>query len=273
MEVATLNENPLLARTRARRTNAANGRGLLGLFLLWPEPGIAELCGSLGLDFVVIDMEAGAYGRTAVVRMMQALAGSPTSVLVRVPCHDQHVIEHALDTGTHGVMVPKVNTAAEAAAVARATRFPPQGTRGVNPVRASRYFADLPTYFDTANETVVCLVQIETAAAVQVVGDIAATPGVDGVFVGVGDLAMSIGQPGRVTGDAIEAALWHVRHAAHSVGRLSGAFAYDLTLAREYAGAGHDVIAFGNDIKLLRTAILEQLDAITRADAPSEFGG
>jgi 2-keto-3-deoxy-L-rhamnonate aldolase RhmA len=257
--------NPILARlasTTSAESPDLDCSGLLGLFLLWGEPGIAELCGTLSVDFVVIDMEAGALGRPEVLRMVQALSGWPVSVLVRVPCHDQYAIEHALDIGADGVMVPKVNSAAEAEAVAAVTRFPPAGRRGVNPVRASGYFGDLPGYFATANESVVCVVQIETPTAVENVDEIAAVPGIDGLFLGMGDLAMALGQPADVTGVRMDEARARVLAAAGKHRKLSGAFAYGLDVARAYRAEGFDLLGVGNDIKLLREGVQRTMTAI-----------
>ncbi len=260
--------HPLLRRRRRTALPKPLEPGLLGLFLLWAEPGIAELCGLLPVDFVVIDMEAGALSRSDVLRMLQALSGWPASSLVRVPSHEQHVLEHALDIGAHGVLVPKVNTAEEARAIAVATRFPPAGRRGVNPVRASGYFGDLAGYFSQANDTALCFVQIETGAAVDNAGAIAAVPGIDGLFIGMGDLAMALGQPGDVTGALIDRARKEVLTAARMHGKLVGAFAYGVDVARTYRAEGFDMIAIGNDVKLLRESIERTLASVREVGCP-----
>jgi 2-keto-3-deoxy-L-rhamnonate aldolase RhmA len=259
--------NPL----RLRRRGGTDAQGvvapaLAGLFLLWPEPGIAELAALLGVDFVVIDMEAGAFGRAEVMRLVQVLSGWPVTTLVRVASHEPHVIEHVLDIGAHGVMVPKVNSVAEAEAVARTTRFPPQGRRGVNPARASAYFGDLPGYFGRVNDEVLCVVQIETGEAVAEAQKIAAVPGIDGLFLGMGDLAMDLGQPGIVTGSQMDQARSAVLDAARSNGVLAGAFAYGDDVARAYRREGFDLIAIGNDIKLLRESIATALRTFREGD-------
>ncbi|GIE86817.1 4-hydroxy-2-oxovalerate aldolase [Actinoplanes regularis] len=226
-----------------------------GLFQLWAEPGVAELYAMAGLDFVVIDMEAGALDRAAVMRIVQALHGHDISVLVRLAAHDRPAIEHALDIGADGVLVPKVESADEARAVAEAAKFPPLGRRGVNPVRASGYFADVPGYLAGANDSTLCLVQIESAAAAAVASDIAAVPGIDGLFIGMGDLAMDLGQPGVMTGDRVDTIRAAVLKAASENGIVAGIFAYTEDLARSYRDEGFEVIAVGNEIKLLREAI------------------
>ncbi|WP_329486701.1 aldolase/citrate lyase family protein [Kitasatospora sp. NBC_01246] len=227
---------------------------LLGLFLLWSEPGIAEPCGLLPLDFVVIDMEAGALGRPEVLRMTKALAGRAVSVLVRVPSHDQHAIEHALDIGADGVMVPKVSTRAEAEAVAAATRFPPAGRRGVNPVRESGYFSDLPGYFEQANDRVLCVVQIETAHGVENAEAIAAVPGVDGLFLGMGDKPNATAVPGgQPRGSLREPGPHH--HYGHPGARGSSAKKKGAVVDRHWHGLqelpGGETDSFGRPVDLL----------------------
>ncbi|MFG2485836.1 HpcH/HpaI aldolase/citrate lyase family protein [Streptomyces virginiae] len=262
--------NPLLTRVRA--AEQATG-ALTGLFLLWPEPGIAELCAMLDVDFLVLDMEAGVLSRQDVLRAIQAVTGRNTTVLVRVPSHEPSHIEHALDAGAHGVLVPKVDTREQAELVASYTRFPPQGRRGVNPVRASGYFSDVPGYLARANSEVLCLVQIESATAVEAAEAIAAVPGVDGLFLGMGDLAMSFGQPGVVTGPAMDRARERTLSACRKHGRLAGAFAYSMDAARTYAAEGFEVLAVGNDVKLFREGVeglLRELAPVRGTATPEE---
>lgn len=258
--------NPLLRRVRA--VEPAVGPST-GLFLLWPEPGIAELCATLNVDFLVLDMEAGVLSRQDVLRAIQAVTGRDTTVLVRVPSHEPSHIEHALDAGAHGVLVPKVDTREQAERVASYTRFPPEGRRGVNPVRASGYFSDVPGYLARANSEVLCLVQIESAEAVEEVDAIAAVSGVDGLFLGIGDLAMSLGQPGVTTGPQLDRARERTLSACRAHGRLAGAFAYGMDAAHAYAAEGFDVLAVGNDVKLLR----EGIEGLLRELAPTRGDG
>ncbi|MGW2110223.1 HpcH/HpaI aldolase family protein [Streptomyces sp. NPDC001948] len=257
--------NPLLRRLRAPHPPAGP---LTGLFLLWPEPGIAELCATLDIDFLVLDMEAGALSRQDVLRAVQAVSGRDTTLLVRVPSHEPSHIEHALDIGAHGVLVPKVDTREQAEQLASYTRFPPMGRRGVNPVRASGYFSDVPGYLARANSEALCLVQIESARAVEEAEAIAAVPGVDGLFLGMGDLAMSFGQPGVTTGPRLDRARERTLRACRAHGLLAGAFAYGMDAAHSYSAEGFDVLAVGNDIKLIR----EGVEGLLREMAPVRAG-
>ncbi|MEU9103504.1 aldolase/citrate lyase family protein [Streptomyces xanthophaeus] len=234
----------------------------LGLFLLSGNSMIAELCGTLPLDWVVLDMEASPMTGQDALHMLQALTGASCAPVVRVSRLDQHLIEHALDLGAAGVMVPKVDTPAQAEEAAAACRFPPEGRRGINPVRASGYFADVAGYLATANARTSCVVQIESATALENAEAIAAVPGVDALFVGTGDLACALGQPGVMTGPAMDTARATVLRAARKHAKRAGIFAYTPELARQYAEEGFELIAFGNEIKLLREAIVSGTETL-----------
>lgn len=255
--------HPLLAPGPSLSRAATGTPGpALGLFLLSGNSMIAELCGTLPLDWVVLDMEASPMSGPDALHMLQALTGSSCTPLVRVSRLDHHLIEHALDLGAAGVMVPKVDTPAQAEEAAAACRFPPEGRRGINPVRASGYFADVAGYLATANAATSCVVQIESARALENVEAIAAVPGVDALFLGMGDLACDLGQPGVMTGPAMDTARAAVLRAAQEHGKLAGIFAYTPELARQYADEGFTLIAFGNEIKLLRDAVVAGLDGL-----------
>lgn len=230
-------------------------RPMLGVFLLTGNSLLAETCATLPLDWVVLDMEASPMSKQDALHMLQGLKGGACASFVRVPFLNQHLIEHALDMGASGVMVPKVDTAEEAERATAACRFPPEGTRGVNPVRASGYFGDVPGYLRRANSETTCVLQIESAQAVERADEIASVPGVDALFLGMGDLSVALGQPTVMTGPAMDRARGAVLSAAHSHGRRAGIFAYSLELASQYASEGFDMIAFGNDIKLFREAV------------------
>jgi 2-keto-3-deoxy-L-rhamnonate aldolase RhmA len=251
--------HPLFRVDSPLRAVLASGRPARGLFLLTPTTMLAELAGTLGFDWAVLDMEASTMSKEDAMGCVQALSGSACSPVVRVPFLNRHLVEHALDIGAHGVLVPKVDTAEEAAGAADACRFPPAGTRGVNPVRASGYFGNLSEYFGLANQRTLCLAQIESVRAVRNVDEIAAVPGVDGLFMGMGDLACAYGQPGNVVGGDMDKARLAVLEACRRHGKIAGIFAYGLDLARNYLEEGFTLLALGNDIKFFREAAVNAL--------------
>jgi 4-hydroxy-2-oxoheptanedioate aldolase len=152
------------------------------------SPVLAELAGRGGLDWVLLDTQHGAVGEADLLPCIQAvnLGGSPA--LVRVGSGDPRLIMRALDLGAAGVVVPLVSTPAQAAAAVAATRYPPAGNRSFGPVRR-HYDPD----GDAAGGDPLCLAMIETAAGLRDIDAIAATPGLDGVFIGPVDLGLDLG--------------------------------------------------------------------------------
>jgi len=243
------------------------GHAALGLFLLSGSSQVAELLSTLPIDWVMVDMEASPISPREVIQVFQALNNTRVAPLVRVPVNAHHLVEQALDWGAYGVLVPKVEDAEAARRVAAAARFPPQGRRGINPVRASGYFADVGAYLANANERTLCMVQVESASAVENAHAIAAVEGIDVLFIGAGDLAYSLGQPGQVTGPRMDAARRRVLDACREHCKVPGIFAYSLELAEQYLAEGYRFVAFGNDFKLLREAACASLRRLRGAGA------
>lgn len=167
----------------------AERRPAYGGWCMVPSPLTAEVVSASGVDWLCIDLQHGLIGEESMRPMVQAAAIRRTPVIVRVPWNEPAAIMRALDAGADGVIVPMVDTAQEARAAAAATRFPPDGNRSWGPLRP----AMMHPGFDPAlgNELAVCLVMVETVEAVANLDAILDTPGVDGVFVGPKDLAIS----------------------------------------------------------------------------------
>ncbi len=159
---------------------------------------MAELMANVGYDYLVLDIEhstAQTYGLHA---LLQATAESPTAALVRMASHDKTQIKFALDMGALSLCFPMVNTVDEAHELARACRYPPFGDRGFARMhRASRYNT-IPDYVERANQEVCVIAQLETPQAMAAAMQIAGVPGIDGLFVGPGDLSISLGHGGDV---------------------------------------------------------------------------
>ena len=191
------------------------GEFLLGCFVATPLLSTCEVLGACGFDVLVADAEHAPLG-PADVRTIVAgadLAGLPA--LVRLSDDSAASIQYALDAGAAGVIVPRVNTAAQAAAVVSAASYPPHGTRGAGPGRASLYGLDRAAATAEALAETLIAVQIESASAVENLDEILAVEGVGMVFVGPNDLSHSLGQPPdeelrRVIDDVIARA--HERH-------------------------------------------------------------
>jgi 2-keto-3-deoxy-L-rhamnonate aldolase RhmA len=257
-----MSQHPLLELRNRTQTKLRAGKTTIGLFLISGNAMIAETLGTLPIDWLIIDMEASPVSNEGALHIMQALNGSEVTPMIRVSTLDHHLIEHALDLGAHGVLIPKIDTPEQAAEAVEACRYPPKGRRGINPVRASAYFGNLPSYFQGANERTLCMVQIESVNALRRVNEIAAVRGVDVLFIGAGDLASSFGQPGVVTGEKMDMARQQLLTATKILGTIPGIFAYSTDLAIQYAKEGFKFIAIGNDIKALRESVADSIQRL-----------
>lgn len=160
----------------------------IGTWLAIDNPLAAETIGRVGFDAVVIDTQHGGASEATLLTILQALDGTGTPALVRVPWLDPARIMRVADLGAAGVIVPMVNSAADAEAAVAAIRYPPRGIRSFGPVR--RWYNP-----DGAAEDALCIVMIETRQALDELDAIAATPGLDGLLIGPVDLALSLGFP------------------------------------------------------------------------------
>ena len=247
------------------RRRIERGEPLVGTFLQSPSAVTAELVSGLGLDFVCVEAEHSAMGRETVQALVAGAALSGKPAFVRVSTNAPVEIAAALDAGAAGVIVPRVDSAAEAAAAVRAARYPPAGIRGIGPGRATGYGRSLPDYFARANGEIAVGVQIESAEAVRAAGEIACVDGVDFVFVGPGDLAASLGVPcGDPRGDAeIDSVLAVARAAGRPAGIWAGT-------ARQAAGrlrAGFGLVILSSDLGFLAEGLGRALGELEEARA------
>ncbi len=235
------------------RSRLERGDRLVGIFLQTPSAATAELVGSLDLDFVCVEAEHSPMSRETVHMMVSAAALAGKPALVRVPDNTTMEIAGALDAGAAGVIVPRVDSAEQAAAAVAAARFPPAGARGVGPSRAAGYGRSVADHFARANAETAVGVQIESERAVSDAGRIARVEGLDFVFVGPGDLAASMGVP---FGDerVAEAAL-SVLAAADGAGRHAGIWAPSAAVARRWLDAGFQFVIVSSDLGLLAEGV------------------
>lgn len=165
---------------------------LVGTFGEIPHPVAVEVMAQAKPDFICIDWEHAQIARDQVENLVRASDIHQVPAMVRVPGHAPEEIAAALDSGARGILAPRVSTADQAAAVVKASRYPPRGERGVGPSRATSYGYGIFDYLADANGSIVVAVQVETAEGLANVDAIAATEGVDVVFVGPGDLSVSL---------------------------------------------------------------------------------
>ncbi|HEY2812716.1 MAG TPA: aldolase/citrate lyase family protein [Acidimicrobiales bacterium] len=256
-------------KTDRNRLRAVASTGTaFGTWCTLPCAPITEQLALTGPDYLTIDCQHGLIDYPDMVAMLQAMARTGVTALVRVPGHDVGTIGKALDAGAEGVIVPMVNDGVQAAHVASACRYAPTGVRSYGPVRADATVGSTDTSVLDAH--VLCLVMIETERGVEHADEICATPGVDGVYIGPADLAISLGErpggliPGRHT-EAVEHVLDRCR--AHAI--IPGIHAYDGATARRYAEMGFRMVTTGVDLRLLRATVADQLrDARATSTSP-----
>ncbi len=175
--------NPLKEAWRA-------GQPTLGGWATLASPLAAEMLSRAGFAYVCIDNQHGINDYAGTVGLLQAIDCGDATPIVRVPWNEPGIIGKMLDAGADGIIIPMVNSVAEAEAAVRACRYAPDGTRSYGPTRAS---LRSPDYFVTANDHVACIPMIETVAALESLDDILAVPGIDAIYVGPADLSVSLG--------------------------------------------------------------------------------
>nr|WP_194717079.1 aldolase/citrate lyase family protein [Microbacterium sp. CFBP 13617] len=238
-----------------RAALAASDRPLAGMWLCTGNPVVAEVAAGSGLDWLLIDMEHSATSIEQVLVQLQVVAAYPITPVVRVPANDVVTIKRVLDVGAQNLIVPMVSSADEARAAVAATRYPPQGVRGVGSALArSARWNRIDGYLAEAAEHVSLTVQIETTAGVAAAAEIAAVEGVDAVFVGPSDLSASMGLLGQQSHPEVVAAVHAVFAAARDAGTPVGVNAFDPAVAEAYLDAGADFVAVGADVALLARA-------------------
>lgn len=174
------------------RQNLRDGKRAIGGWLSIPATLSAEVMANAGFDYVCVDAQHGNIGYQSAVEMIRAIELAGVSPIVRVPWNEPGIIGRMLDGGAHGVIIPMVNSAAEAAAAVSACRYAPDGARSSGPTVA-RYRHD--DYHAWALDHVACIPMIETRQAVESIDEILAVPGIDAVYVGPADLSLTLGLP------------------------------------------------------------------------------
>ena len=234
----------------------------VGGWCVMPGSVSAEVMARAGFDWVCIDLQHGLIGYQEMLAMLQGVAVAGVPALVRVPWNDPSWIMKALDAGAAGVIVPLVNSPAEAAAAAGACRYPPDGYRSWGPVRASLGVADFTP--ELANRSVVCAVMVETVPALEQLDEIVSVAGVDAVFIGPSDFALSMGLPPRSDEPEHRKRLETVPAICHQHGVIAGIACGNAELMARWREAGYTMLAAPSDMVLLRKAAAELFDAVRR---------
>jgi len=250
-----------------------------GAWCTLASPFAAELCALEQVDYVCVDLQHGAGYLDNVVAMLMAISHGPASPIVRVLSNEASQIGKVLDAGAEAVIVPLVNSRSEAERAVAACRYAPEGARSHGPFRAGLFLNKAP--HAEVNREVLCLVMIETVAALESADEICSTPGLDGVYVGPSDLAVSMGySPGfEELPPSHREAIEHIRRTCTSRGLISGIHTYGGQEARVFAAQGFNMVTLASDAALLRGALRENIEiarheqsASTPSSPPLEHG-
>lgn len=249
----------------------ARGEASLGSWMSMAHVSIAEILASAGYDWVVIETEHTAIDASEVLRLIIAIEGRGAVPLVRLAWNDPVQCKAVLDSGAAGVIVPMVNTKADAELAVKAAKYPPQGFRGVGLARAQGYGTSFQHYVERANADTLLVVQIEHIDAVQNIDEILSVPGIDATFIGPYDLSMSMGLAGQLSHPDVVAARDRVLQVTLAHGLTAGIhLVHSDTAADEcpkYVAQGYRFIALGTDILFLGNAC-RALQAAVRRSLP-----
>lgn len=247
----------------------------IGLWAVLANASTTEIAAGAGFDWLLLDAEHAPNDVTTLLAQLQVMAAYRATPVVRPAWNDPVLIKRYLDIGVQSLLIPYVQTRAEAEQAVSATRYPPAGLRGVggSSVRAS-HFGRIDRYIDRASDQLCVLVQIETRAGLDNLEAIATVPGVDGVFIGPADLAASLGHPGNAGHPEVRSAIDDAVRRILACGNAPGLLMVDEVAARRYLDMGVRFMAVGIDATIMARTT-EQLAArygVDMAPVPATMG-
>jgi len=248
----------------------------IGTWVMSASPIVAEAIGSAGFDWGVIDMEHTPLDLMDLVHMLQAVGNTRMAPLVRVPWNDTVFVKRVLDAGAHSLLFPFIENADEARKAVAATRYAPEGVRGMAGMSRASRFGTVPNHFKQANANVCAVLQMETTASIAQLEEIAAVPGVGALFVGPGDLSGSMGHVGNLTHPQVMDQMSSAAQRANKLGMPIGTVGGTPEVVAQYRAMGYDFVAVASDLGLLMRAAqaaaqaLRAIDGAAPAAAPAK---
>lgn len=230
------------------------GKKLIGCWSSLSNAITTEVLGVAGFDWILLDGEHSPNDVATFIPQLMALKDSASAPVVRPSSNNEVEIKRLLDAGFYNFLVPFVESVDEAKRAVSATRYPPQGIRGVSVSQRSNRYGTVPDYFKSINEHICVMVQIESRAGVAAARDIAALDGVDCIFVGPSDLAAGLGHLGNAGHPEVQAAIAAVFADAKACGKPTGILAPVEADARRYMAMGATFMAVGSDLGVFRSA-------------------
>lgn len=241
-------------RTNHVRAKLKRGDASIGTWLILPDPMSAQLMSRVGFDWLTVELEHSPTSFETAARMFGLVAAAGVSPLCRVPWNTGENIKRVLDTGAWGVIVPMVNSRAEAEAAVAAARYQPQGTRSIGgQLHAANFDTDAATYYARANEEILVVLMAEHIQAVENAEEICRVPGIDVLFIGPNDLHNSMGKPPAFDSEDKEftSAVAHILKTAKKHGIAPGIHVLDAAAARRRIEEGFQFIAITSEAGMM----------------------
>ena len=226
---------------------------LIGCWCSLANPITTEVLGVAGFDWILLDGEHSPNDVISFIPQLMALKDSVSAPVVRPSWNNPVELKRLLDGGFYNFLIPFIESADEAKRAVAATRYPPQGTRGVSVSQRSNKFGSVKDYFTGINDQLCVMVQIESRKGVEAVAEIAKTDGIDGIFVGPSDLAAGFGHLGNANHPEVQAAMAQIIAAAQAAGKPIGILAPVEADARRYMEQGVTFVAVGSDLGVFRS--------------------
>ncbi len=257
-------------RNTSLRQRIRRGEVVFGPFMKLSCPPIVEIMGHAGFDFAIFDTEHGPITFESIEDLIRASEVAGISPLVRVYKNDPALISRALDLRAEGVIVPHVSSEEDAIRLTRASRYYPEGERGVcKYVRAADFSAtDQHTYFSRANQDTLVVAIAEGSEGISNIDKILAVPGIDVVFVGPYDLSQSLGIPGQVDNPRVTQEIERIVDNARAAGIAVGTFVDNTAAAGRWLKAGIQFIAMSVDVGIVYQAAKGIVDSLAEIAKP-----
>ncbi len=230
----------------------ARGDRQIGCWMSFAEPICAEVMGTAGFDWLLIDGEHSANDIRSIRDQLVALSASDAHPVVRVPIGETWIIKQVLDCGAQTILVPIVESVEQARDLVRAVKYPPFGTRGVGAAAArATGFGQITDYVATADEQTCLLVQVENRAGMAALDEILEVEGVDGVFIGPADLSTDMGLKGNSAAPEVQEVIADAVKRIAAAGKAPGLLGTTETATQGYFDMGAQFLAVGMDVLLL----------------------
>lgn len=238
----------------AFRRDILASRRLIGCWSSLTSHVTAEILGLAAFDWILLDCEHAPNDLHTLMLQLMALKDSASAPVARPPSNDPVAIKRLLDLGFANLLIPMIESAEQARQAVAATRYPPQGIRGVSAMQRCNRYGTLPEYAASINEHVCVLLQIESRAGIGALDGILRVAGVDGIFVGPADLSAALGHFGQPNHPEVQAAIADIHARSRAAGKAVGILTAVEADARRYIEQGFQFVAVGTDQALFRAA-------------------